>query len=146
MRKIIIKTIPDTHQRYNTVGDYFKDEAGNRVFTVSDMNNWKYEFLIALHELIESALCEARNINDEAIDAFDIAFETKRLSNPAIGMPGDDQNAPYYKEHQFATKIEKMMAVELGVDWETYDGTCAAYDRNVETLSSITETGLEKAS
>ena len=137
MKKIIIKTIPDTHQRYNTVGDYYTDKEGNRIFTVSDMDNWKYEFLVTIHELVENALCQSRGISDEMIDAFDISFEKERLSNPDIGMPGDATNAPYFKEHQFATKIEKMMAEELGVNWEKYAGTCAAFDRNTETLSSI---------
>ena len=143
MKKIIIQTVPDTHQRYNTVGDYYKDEAGNRIFTVSDMNNWRYEFLIAMHELVESALCESRNISDEDIDNFDIKFEEQRLLNPEIGFPGDDSTAPYFNEHQFATKIEKLIAEELCVDWNSYDNTCAAFDRNVETLSSVRQSQTE---
>jgi hypothetical protein len=134
MKKIIIKTIPDSHQRYNTVGDYYTDEDGNRIFAVSDMNNWKYEFLVAVHELIEAALCQDRGITDDAIDAFDLAFEEKRLLDPNIGEPGDREEAPYYKEHQFATKIEKMLAEELGVSWDTYTEICATLDRNKEVI------------
>ncbi len=134
MKKIIIKTIPDSHQRYNTVGDYYKDEDGNRIFAVSDMNNWKYEFLVTIHELIESALCEDRGVTNEQIDAFDFTFEQKRFENPNIGEPGDVPEAPYFKEHQFATKIEKMLAAELNVDWDKYAEICAILDRNKETI------------
>lgn len=134
MKKIIIKTIPDSHQRYNTVGDYYKDEEGNRIFAVSDMNNWKYEMLVVVHEMIESALCQDRGISDGQINEFDTSFEQRRLSNPDIGEPGNSPDAPYFKEHQFATKIEKMMAEELNVDWDKYDGLIAKLDRNTEVI------------
>ncbi len=137
MKKIIIKTIPDSHQRYNTVGDYYFDEQGNRVFAVSDMNNWKYEMLVVVHEMIEAALCEDRGVTDKMIDDFDFTFETKRLTDPNIGEPGDQPEAPYFKEHQFATKIEKMLAEELGVDWNSYASVCAKLDRNTETLPQV---------
>jgi hypothetical protein len=35
--------------------------------------------------------------------------------------PGDSSEAPYHKEHVFATKIERMIADELGVDWDVYE-------------------------
>jgi hypothetical protein len=39
----------------------------------------------------------------------------------AIGdEPGDDPRAPYYKEHFFATNIERMIAHEMGIDWNEY--------------------------
>lgn len=134
MRKITIKTIPDSHQRYNTVGDYYTDERGNRIFAVSDMNNWKFEFLVAIHELVESALCQDRGVTDAAIDAFDLSFEEKRLKGEVDGEPGNDPSAPYYKEHQFASKIEKMLADELDVDWEEYYRVCDKLDRNTEVI------------
>lgn len=125
MLNIEIKTIPDKDQRYNTVGDYYTTPEGKRVFAVSDMNNWKHEFLITLHELVESALCKEKGITDEAIDAFDIAYETNRTAGDIDSEPGDDANAPYHHQHVFATKIEKMMAEELDVEWETYSKACA---------------------
>jgi hypothetical protein len=134
MKKIIIKTIPDSHQRYNTAGDYYTDKRGNKIFAVSDMNNWKYEFLVTIHELVESALCEDRGVTGEQIDVFDFAFEQKRFENPNIGEPGDVPEAPYFKEHQFATRIEKMLAEELNVDWDKYAEICAILDRNKETI------------
>jgi hypothetical protein len=29
--------------------------------------------------------------------------------------------APYYRQHQIATAVERLLAVELGVDWGAYD-------------------------
>ncbi len=134
MKNIIIKTIPDSHQRYNTVGDYYKDESGNQVFVVSDMNNWKYEFLVVLHEMIESALCTDRGITDEMIDAFDFAFEENRIQAGEIQEPGNSPEAPYYKEHQFSSEIEKLVSKELGVNWEHYTTVVEKLDRNQEVI------------
>jgi len=134
MQKITIKTIPDTHQRYNTVGDYYRDENGDQIFLVSDMNNWKYEFLVALHELVESALCHDRGITDQMIDEFDFAFEKCRESGEGESEPGNQPDAPYFKEHKFATQIEQMMAKELNVEWNQYLEVCNKLDKNQEVL------------
>ena len=32
-----------------------------------------------------------------------------------------DIAAPYYREHQFATCVERLLALELGVEWNKYD-------------------------
>lgn len=119
MKKIIIETIPHSQQRYNTVGDYYQDEDGSHLIRISDMGNWKYELLIAVHELIESGLCQEQGVTEQMIDAFDFEFERNRKSEDTR-QPGDQPDAPYFKEHQFASKIERMMADELNVDWEAY--------------------------
>ena len=117
MLDIEIKTITHYKQRYQTVGDYFKDlGTGTERFRISDMGNKDYEFLVALHELIEQYLSEKRGIKEEEIDQFDINFKGE-------GEPGDQPNAPYYKEHQFASKIEKLVAEEMSLNWEDYNNT-----------------------
>lgn len=138
MLKINIKTIPHSEQRYPTVGDWVwtpvivVDPAKNPTviqcdvldITVSDMNNWKYEFLVAFHELAEVMLCKEREISQESVDGFDIAFEKLRQLAPVIignQEPGNMVSAPYNKEHLSATSIEKYMAVELGVSWDDYE-------------------------
>jgi hypothetical protein len=35
--------------------------------------------------------------------------------------PGDDPKAPYHREHRFATRIERLLARELRVNWATYE-------------------------
>jgi hypothetical protein len=118
--KIIIETIPHSEQRYPTVGDWTFINEDNISIRISNMNNWKYEFLVAFHELIEVMLCKDRNIDQKVVDNFDIEYEANRMEND-FSEPGDSPSAPYNKEHAFATKMERKMAKELNVDWREYD-------------------------
>ena len=134
MLDIHVKTVPDDHQRYNTVGDYFVDEHGKKVFVVSDMRDWHYEFLTVLHELVESALCKERGISDESIDAFDAHYEANRKDADGMSEPGDSPDAPYHKEHVFASKIERMIADEMGIDWDNYNKVVEKLMLNKEVI------------
>ena len=118
--KIVIKAIPHDKQRYDTVGDYWVDGDGTRQIRVSQMVDPRYELLVALHELIEQELCLQRGISEEEITAFDKAFEAAR-NEWDNEEPGDNEKAPYRKEHFFATSIERLLAAEFGVDWAEYD-------------------------
>lgn len=121
--KIIIETIPHNQQPYPTVGDWRKDEDGTVRIKVSDMGNDDYAFLVGIHEAIEQRLCEKRGITTEEVDAFDKKFETEREA----GLHGDEDeagdapDAPYRKEHFFATNIEALISAELGVNWQEYE-------------------------
>jgi hypothetical protein len=117
---ITIKTILHKEQRYNTLGDWWFNEQGDLEIRVSNMNNWQWEFIIALHELCEVVLCKIRGISTKKVDDFDMEFERNRKPDNE-DEPGDNPNAPYYKEHFFATNIEKMMAHEMGLDWRGWD-------------------------
>ncbi len=118
MLNINIKTIPDNEQRYDTVGDYWKKDGVDEI-KVSMMGNRQYEFLVAIHEMVEQFLCENAGITDEEITKFDIEYEEKR-KNGDDTEPGEDIYAPYHKQHMFAEKIEKMMAEECEIDWQDY--------------------------
>ena len=117
-KEIEISIIPDKKQRYNTVGDYYETKKKWKI-KVSDLPGWKFEALIAIHELVEFMLCHDRKIDFREVDEFDMAFDAKRGKNNA-DEPGDEPDAPYYKEHQFSTKVEKMLAKELKVNWKEY--------------------------
>ncbi len=92
------------------------------------MKDERYVFLVALHELIEYELCRMKGITDERVVEFDKKFERER----SMGLhekweePGDDTRAPYRKEHQFATMIERMVAQKLAVRWPHYEKTVIA--------------------
>ncbi len=118
MLNINIKTIPDNEQRYDTVGDYWKKDGVDEI-KVSMMGNRQYEFLVAIHEMVEQFLCENVGITDEEITKFDIEYEEKR-KNGDDTEPGEDIYAPYHKQHMFAEKIEKIMAEECKIDWKDY--------------------------
>lgn len=125
MKKTIISVIPHDQHRYETVGDYFVDKDGVNQFRVSDMGNEDYEFLVAIHELIEEHLTRRRGLTEPEIMAFDEMLEKERAEGKHSDSdePGFDARAPYQKEHTIATGIEQMLAGHMGIDWNKYDET-----------------------
>jgi len=121
--RTLIETIPHKSQVYETVGDWRNDPDGTLRIRVSDMKNDDYEFLIALHEMIEQHLCKKRGITTESVDEFDIEFEKHRANSVGINTsePGDNRFAPYQNEHCIATGMERIMAAALGVKWSDYE-------------------------
>jgi hypothetical protein len=75
--------------------------------------------------MIEAYLAIHADVSPEAVDKFDKAYEAKRKPGDD-SEPGDDPRAPYYRQHQIATGIERLLAAELGVDWEVYDREVAS--------------------
>ncbi len=119
--KICIETIPHEQQRYPTVGDYWEDPDGTEQVRVSRMIDWRYEILVAVHEVVEWALTRERGIREEDISAFDVEYERLRERELVKGEPGDNPKAPYRREHFFATNLERLFAAELGVEWQEYE-------------------------
>src|SRR5437899_2430215 len=101
-KPIHIRTIPHGRQRYDTVGDW-QDSTFEYTISVSKFDNEDYEFLVAIHELVEMWLCRKAGISDEAVTKWDVAYEGSE--------PGADSYAPYYKQHTQATQIEFQLAV-----------------------------------
>ena len=121
----ILKVIPHSWQDYPTIGNYFYIKGGTIVIFCSDMKNNDYHQLIFAHEMFEVALVIKRKINIKEIDKFDINFEKEREKglHGKDDEPGDNKSAPYHKEHVFATKLEKLLAKEMDVNWEDYSKT-----------------------
>jgi hypothetical protein len=128
MLNVRIRTIPHHSQQYDTVGNYWRDvdESGAEVLEirVSRMRDRRHEFLVALHELIEAFLCDWRRIPFDLITHFDIEYENKRHKGEPT-EPGASVSAPYRREHQFAERVERIVARELEVDWRRYDRAVA---------------------
>ena len=78
------------------------------------MGDWRYSALVMVHELVEMILTKHRNVSWKAIDKFD-------MDHPELDDPGCDPRAPYYAEHMFAMRVEKMLASLLGVEWKEYN-------------------------
>lgn len=118
---IKVKIVDLSKQIYPTLGDYYK--YGNKVqFKITDVKNPDFHDLIFLHEYIEYILTNKRGISIKQITAYDLDWE-KRYENMlnTADEPGDELDAPYHKEHEFAKKIEKLVCEELGYTWEEYD-------------------------
>ena len=118
---INIRIIPHAEQRYDTCGDWWLSEAGDLEIRVSAMGDWRHEALVAHHELTEALLCKERGITTEQVDVFDREHVESWDRRKPFVEPGDHPEAPYHKEHFFATSVERLLCAELGVDWFDYD-------------------------
>jgi hypothetical protein len=121
---ITIEAIPHSDHRYPTVGDWQIKGSGTIHVRVSRMPDDRYEFLVGIHEAIEAFLCMKAGVSQDAVDQFDREYETNR-SKDDDSEPGDSHTAPYYRQHQIATGIERILAAELGVDWNFYESVIA---------------------
>jgi hypothetical protein len=108
-----ITSIPHKWQDYETVGNWMLGSEGSFGILVSATGDWKYDALIAVHELVEAILCRARGIYGEQLDEFDMAWT-------GDGEPGDAPDAIYQNEHNFATAVERMLCAALGIKWADY--------------------------
>jgi hypothetical protein len=115
--KITLKSIPHETQRYKTVGDWFEQERGEINITSSKLSDWRYEYLILVHELVEWGLCKEEGVAQAEVDQFDKARENVQ---DLIEL-GDLKDAPYRKQHCIATGVERLLAAELGVVWSEYE-------------------------
>lgn len=118
--RVDVTAIEHSRHRYPTCGDWFYDSLGDWHVRVSRMADWRYEFLVAFHELIEMALCRYSGISEEEVTDFDKDFEANKPDGSNY-EPGDDIAAPYHWQHQMATMFERVMARLLGVDWREYE-------------------------
>ena len=124
MLNISIETIPHSMQSYPTVG-WWGWHGKKLTIRVSDMGDWRYEFLVAVHEFCEAMICRHRGIKQSDVDKFDIQFERDRSAgkHSETEEPGDHPKAPYRVAHFIATTVERIMALALCVDWMEYDRT-----------------------
>lgn len=131
---VSIASIQHDQQRYDTCGDYFVGDATGALYVqVSHLPDRREMLLVAIHELCEWALCEAKGITPDEIDKFDLNYDPGDMLPQE---PGDNPDAPYYHQHQVATGIERILAAELGVDWLTYERHVSEleYNNPVEPL------------
>lgn len=123
IKQIDIQVIPIHEMRYKTVGDYWWNEDKTILaIRVADSGNTIYNESVALHELVEALLCEHRGISEESISSFDIEFEKLNTGREA----GFEPDAPYTKEHYFATAIEMLYGQQLNISLNDYDDCITA--------------------
>jgi hypothetical protein len=119
IKSIKITVIPHEFQRYSTTGDWqITDDVLH--IDVSDMGDWRMNMMIGIHEAVEAVLCHANGIQQERVDAFDIAFEKARPLL-CVDEPGDEDAAPYFLQHQVATGVERTIGALMGVSWNEYE-------------------------
>ena len=111
--RIIIDFIPHDTQEYDTMGNWRVLPNGEWLIEVDQEIGPKAGIAVGIHETIEMALCLARGITEPSVSDFD-------KSHLQSTQPGDESDAPYRKEHEFATDIERLICRELGVDLQSY--------------------------
>jgi hypothetical protein len=117
---IRIEIVPDiASQRYPTSGDYFYEPDGTLVFRITEQVKDEYTTMILIHEMFEELTTRMNGITEQEIMDFDLEFEKNRTEDS--GEPGDDPNAPYFKYHVLATKVERMICKAIGISFKKYD-------------------------
>lgn len=103
---IDIRIIPQSEQRYDTLGDWWWEDATLHI-RASYGPGWQ-PFLVALHETVEAVLCEQSGISQEQVDEWD-------LSHLDAEEPGELEGCPYRVAHRKAGLLEHLMASFLGM-------------------------------
>lgn len=118
--RIQIETIPHSEQRYNTVGDWYYLPDATWMFKISSLGDWRMEVCVAIHELVECAICRFLGTSQQVVDQFDTEYEANRKPGD-VSEPGDSANAPYRFAHCIATGVERVVAGVIGVSWKEYE-------------------------
>lgn len=123
--RILIETIPHESQRYKTCGDWILEKDGTLHVLISETGNDDYNFMIGIHEVIEQFLCKKSGIAQQEVDEFDMAYEERRKKSITTdnSEPGDNRFAPYERQHNIASGIERILCAELGVKYQDYETT-----------------------
>ena len=114
MKFASIKTIPFSQQRYETLGDWQVKKDGSIKVLVSETGDWRVNFLLSIHELVEAGLCANAGITQDMVDEFD-------MSHPDLDEPGAHESAPYCRQHGIAHIVERLLCHELGMNWDEYE-------------------------
>jgi len=138
-RVIDIRLVYHGDQRYDSFADWEDLIDGTLRISVSKVGNWRYEYLTAIHELLEATLCLHAGVSQAEVDAFDIPFEKCRMEGKRLALcgceitddPGMDRHAPYRDAHIYATSVEYGLAKLLDVDPKEYDQAFIALDGGV---------------
>lgn len=121
---IQVEFIPHKKQRYPTCGDWrIVHGPGDEkvlLISVSAMDDWRSEALVALHEFAEVIMCAANGITQAQVDTFDMEYEKNRMVEDD-SEPGDSLDSPYCKQHSLSTAIERTAAAQMAISWPQHE-------------------------
>jgi hypothetical protein len=108
--------------RNDQVGDWVLAGDSITVLVVDGLPP-ESELMVGVHELMEAFLCRRNGISDSAVNAFDALFEEERRAgkHSLEAEAGDDPRAPYFKEHQMATFVERAACHALDFTWVRHE-------------------------
>lgn len=83
-----------------------------------------YKALREFHQYVFGMLCRVREVDGEEMVAFEDAFSAAKSTYPTLFGPdevaGTNIRAPHFKEFTTAERMKNFMALELGIDLESY--------------------------
>lgn len=123
MKQIILQIIPHEEQRLKMIGDWFFDQDDNLTVRVTDLGDWRLNFIIARHELDEAMLCKYYGVTTEQVDKYDLEHPDNGSSDYA-----DNQSSPYYQQHNDALAAEWIMSRLLDIDWKDYERRMKSFE------------------
>jgi hypothetical protein len=131
--KIII--VPIEYQRFTTIGDWYEDKYGNFTISISYLYDWKYEFLVLIHELTEWAICQSMGVKTQACDDFDGLWESeiKKGIQDINTEAGFDRRCPYRRGHVWGARMERLFCFLLRASWKDY---CESCERAIKNYSN----------
>lgn len=113
---------PIKELRFTTAGDWTMRKDGSFEIWICETKDWRYQFIVLMHELTEWAWCLKNKVSAAKADAFDDQWEWE-LKN-GIHRPeeeaGFDKRCPYRGGHVWGARIEHLFCWILGVKWRVY--------------------------
>lgn len=122
--KIVL--LPISAQRFTTLGDWWEDENGIFTIAISEMSDWRYEFLVLIHELTEWSICFATGVSSKDADEFDRLWE-ENIKAGLVSIEteaGFDKACPYHRGHVWGARLERLFCWLLGANWKSYVKAC----------------------
>jgi len=117
---IFAKVVPRETMREGVDGaDWWFDENGDLQIRVCPMSDWRYEVALIQHEEFEALLCRAHGVTQKSVDEFDLAYDKAHPNEPDLNA-GDDPDAPYVAEHNYAEIVDRLFIGACGLKFGPY--------------------------
>ena len=112
--KKIVFTFPKYREmRYKSLGDWFF--RGGVLFIASVREQGlESAIAVAIHELVETILCNEAGVTQEQVDKFD-------MTHLFLDDPGLSPDAPYHRQHVAALKVERAFCNAVGLSWKQHE-------------------------
>lgn len=122
---IYVRCIPQDQHRFTTIGDWWEDGDVLEVRISAELD-WRYQFAVLFHELIEFGICKVAGITTVECDAFDALFEREYEFGkwPRSVEAGFDKRCPYRRGHVWGSRFERLVIFLLGASWSGYIDAC----------------------
>lgn len=127
MLNLTVKEVALADMPFTTAGHWRETDAGNFEVLVVALKDWRYSFIVLMHELTEWAICRWFGVSTATCDAFDDLWEQElvRGEHKPEEEAGFDRRCPYRKGHVWGARMERLFCFLLGLRWKTY---CADWD------------------